>query len=261
MDNQPDTGMGQAMPPAHPFDIDGVRSRLEAGDGGYEVVHCLCRGSRSASTCWSRREPDRQQPHADDEAHVVLDGTGVLEIEEKQAELRQGSRRVRPGRGRAPLRSAYEHLAARRSSSAAEAARRPPCQPWGEALTRKEGASDPPARRRRGDRLARGATYTAISRRRRQRSRQRSGSCLSSEPKQGRRSGRQATGAATVADQLAACRHSLPNANQDAVRGVAQRPADREDPPNPIPASRSEADHDPETGRAGSPCTRRSGRS
>ena len=35
-------------------------------------------------------EPDRQQPHEDDEVYVVLDGTGVLMIEGKPVPVRPG---------------------------------------------------------------------------------------------------------------------------------------------------------------------------
>jgi mannose-6-phosphate isomerase-like protein (cupin superfamily) len=35
-------------------------------------------------------EPDRQQPHEDDEVYVVLEGRGALELEGKQVELREG---------------------------------------------------------------------------------------------------------------------------------------------------------------------------
>ena len=35
-------------------------------------------------------EPDRQQPHDDDEVYLVLEGTGVLEVEGKLVELREG---------------------------------------------------------------------------------------------------------------------------------------------------------------------------
>ena len=35
-------------------------------------------------------EPDRQQPHEDDEVYVVLEGRGVLEIEGDAVELHEG---------------------------------------------------------------------------------------------------------------------------------------------------------------------------
>ena len=35
-------------------------------------------------------DPDRQQPHEDDEVYVVLEGSGVLEIEGETVELKEG---------------------------------------------------------------------------------------------------------------------------------------------------------------------------
>ena len=35
-------------------------------------------------------EPDRQQPHEDDEIYVVLEGRGVLEVEDERLDLREG---------------------------------------------------------------------------------------------------------------------------------------------------------------------------
>jgi mannose-6-phosphate isomerase-like protein (cupin superfamily) len=35
-------------------------------------------------------EPDRQQPHDDDEVYVVLDGRGVLEVEGKPVGMNRG---------------------------------------------------------------------------------------------------------------------------------------------------------------------------
>jgi mannose-6-phosphate isomerase-like protein (cupin superfamily) len=55
-------------------------------------------------------EPDRQQPHEDDEVYVVLEGTGTLEVEGEELELREGEAAfVRAG---AEHRfTSYEHLA------------------------------------------------------------------------------------------------------------------------------------------------------
>jgi mannose-6-phosphate isomerase-like protein (cupin superfamily) len=64
----------------HAFAIEEVRRRLEAGDGGYEVVH-TSPGLELGVYVLVAPEPDRQQPHDDDEVYVVLDGRGVLEIE------------------------------------------------------------------------------------------------------------------------------------------------------------------------------------
>ena len=35
-------------------------------------------------------EPDRQQPHEDDEVYVVLEGGGTLEVEGERVDLREG---------------------------------------------------------------------------------------------------------------------------------------------------------------------------
>ena len=77
------------LPAAHPFDIEGAKQRLAAGKGGYEIVH------RSESVelgvyVLVAPEPDRQQPHEDDEVYVVLEGRGVLEVEDERVELREG---------------------------------------------------------------------------------------------------------------------------------------------------------------------------
>jgi len=77
------------LPPAHPFDIEGAKKRLVVGSGGYEVVH------RSESVelgvyVLVAPEPDRQQPHEDDEIYVVLEGRGVLEVEDERLDLREG---------------------------------------------------------------------------------------------------------------------------------------------------------------------------
>lgn len=56
-------------------------------------------------------EPDRQQPHEDDEIYVVLDGRGTLEIEDKQLELREGQAVFVPA-GAEHRFVAYEQLCA-----------------------------------------------------------------------------------------------------------------------------------------------------
>src|SRR5687767_12775451 len=66
--------------PAEGFDVEPVRRRLEAGNGGYEVVHASP-GLEVGVYVLVAPEPDKQQPHADDEVYVVLDGRGVLNVE------------------------------------------------------------------------------------------------------------------------------------------------------------------------------------
>lgn len=73
----------------HPFDIGAVRARLAAGAGGYEVVHASP-GLEIGVYVLVAPEPDRQQPHEDDEVYVVLEGSGTLEIEGAPVELHEG---------------------------------------------------------------------------------------------------------------------------------------------------------------------------
>jgi mannose-6-phosphate isomerase-like protein (cupin superfamily) len=74
---------------AHPFDIQGTRERLAAANGGYEVVHASP-GLEIGVYVLVAPEPDRQQPHEDDEVYVVLEGRGTLEVEHTSVELREG---------------------------------------------------------------------------------------------------------------------------------------------------------------------------
>ena len=74
---------------AHPFDIAAVKERLAAGSGGYEIVH-WSPGLEIGVYVLVAPEPDRQQPHDDDEVYVVLEGTGVLEVEGDEVALREG---------------------------------------------------------------------------------------------------------------------------------------------------------------------------
>src|ERR687892_1717558 len=64
---------------ARAFDVEGVRRRLEVGNGGYEVVHSSP-GLEVGVYVLVAPEPDRQQPHEDDEVYVVLEGRGVLNV-------------------------------------------------------------------------------------------------------------------------------------------------------------------------------------
>jgi mannose-6-phosphate isomerase-like protein (cupin superfamily) len=66
-----------------------VQRRLEAANGGYEVVHSSP-GLEIGVYVLVAPEPDRQQPHADDEVYIVLEGRGVLEVEGKPVGLERG---------------------------------------------------------------------------------------------------------------------------------------------------------------------------
>ena len=80
---------GRALAAVHAFDIDAARRRL-AERGGYEVIH-ESSGLEIGVYVLVAPEPDHQQPHADDEVYVVLEGAGTLDVEGQQFELREGN--------------------------------------------------------------------------------------------------------------------------------------------------------------------------
>jgi mannose-6-phosphate isomerase-like protein (cupin superfamily) len=90
------------------LDVEGVRRRLEAGNGGYEVVHASS-GLEVAVYVLVAPEPDRQQPHDDDELYVVLEGSGVLEVEGTSIAVEPGHAVFVPA-GAEHRFSAYEGL-------------------------------------------------------------------------------------------------------------------------------------------------------
>ena len=63
--------------------------RLREAGGGYEIVH-ESPGLELGVYVLVAPEPDRQQPHEDDEVYVVLEGTGTLEVEGERTDLREG---------------------------------------------------------------------------------------------------------------------------------------------------------------------------
>jgi len=63
----------------HAFGIREPLERLRAAGGGYEIVH-ESTGVELGVYVLVAPEPDRQQPHSDDEVYVVLEGHGVLEV-------------------------------------------------------------------------------------------------------------------------------------------------------------------------------------
>jgi mannose-6-phosphate isomerase-like protein (cupin superfamily) len=71
------------------LNIEAARRRLEVAGGGYEIVH-ESRGLEIGVYVLVAPEPDRQQPHADDEVYVVLQGRGVLEVEGETIEVSEG---------------------------------------------------------------------------------------------------------------------------------------------------------------------------
>jgi len=74
---------------SQPIDVAGCRGQLAAKGGGYEVVH-RSPGLELGVYVLVAPEPDRQQPHEDDEVYVVLEGSGTLEVEGTPVELREG---------------------------------------------------------------------------------------------------------------------------------------------------------------------------
>jgi mannose-6-phosphate isomerase-like protein (cupin superfamily) len=78
----------QPLTLSHPIDIEAAKARL-LETGGYEIVH-QSPGLELGVYALVAPEPDRQQPHADDEVYVVLEGAGTLEIDGDQVELQVG---------------------------------------------------------------------------------------------------------------------------------------------------------------------------
>jgi len=75
--------------PGSSFAVDTVKERLIQAGGGYEVVH-RSPGLELGVYVLVAPEPDRQQPHDDDEVYVVLEGSGTLDVEGERIELREG---------------------------------------------------------------------------------------------------------------------------------------------------------------------------
>ena len=73
----------------HGFAIEDARRRLVEENGGYEVVH-ESPGLEVGVYVLVAPEPDRQQPHEDDEIYVPLEGSGVLEVEGEAIPVRSG---------------------------------------------------------------------------------------------------------------------------------------------------------------------------
>ena len=71
------------------LEVEATRRRLEESGGGYEVVH-QSPGLEIGVYVLVAPEPDRQQPHLDDEVYVVLEGRGTLTIEGEPVEVSEG---------------------------------------------------------------------------------------------------------------------------------------------------------------------------
>ena len=92
----------------HAFGVAEVKDRLVAAGGGYEVVHDSP-GIELGVYVLVAPEPDRQQPHEDDEVYIVLEGSGRLEVEGESVPVKEGSA-VFVEAGADHRFSAYEHL-------------------------------------------------------------------------------------------------------------------------------------------------------
>jgi mannose-6-phosphate isomerase-like protein (cupin superfamily) len=106
-ETQGNRATGPMLQVARAFDVEAVKERLRTS-GGYEVVHAS-EGLEIGVYVLVAPEPDRQQPHDDDEVYIVLEGTGILEIEGEKVELREGHALFVPA-GADHRFSAYEHL-------------------------------------------------------------------------------------------------------------------------------------------------------
>ncbi len=71
------------------FDTRDPIERLRAAGGGYEIIH-ESPGLELGVYVLVAPEPDRQQPHENDEVYVVLEGTGTLEVAGERVELHEG---------------------------------------------------------------------------------------------------------------------------------------------------------------------------
>jgi mannose-6-phosphate isomerase-like protein (cupin superfamily) len=90
------------------FRIREAQERLAAGTGGYEIVHESA-GLEIGVYVLVAPEPDRQQPHEDDEVYVVLEGSGALDVEGEQTRLQEGEAIFVPA-GADHRWVGYEHL-------------------------------------------------------------------------------------------------------------------------------------------------------
>ena len=73
----------------HAFGVKAVAERLRAEGGGYEIVHDSP-GVELGVYVLVAPEPDRQQPHSDDEIYVVLEGSSVLEVSGESVPVQEG---------------------------------------------------------------------------------------------------------------------------------------------------------------------------
>jgi mannose-6-phosphate isomerase-like protein (cupin superfamily) len=92
----------------HLFGVDRAKQRLAAAGGGYEIVH-ESPGLEIGVYVLVAPEPDRQQPHDDDEVYVVLEGTGLLTVEGRATPVGPGQAMFVPAHAEHQF-TAYEGL-------------------------------------------------------------------------------------------------------------------------------------------------------
>ena len=73
----------------HPIDVYAAMRRLRAAGGGYEIVH-ESPGLEVGVYVLVAPDPDRQQPHEDDELYIVLEGSGWLQVEGAETAVDKG---------------------------------------------------------------------------------------------------------------------------------------------------------------------------
>jgi mannose-6-phosphate isomerase-like protein (cupin superfamily) len=98
----------QTLDPARAFDITGPKARLCVTEGGHEILHESTRFQICVYALVAP-EPDQRRINADDELYIVLEGSGMLEVEGEQLELREGHVAFVPA-GADHHFSAYENL-------------------------------------------------------------------------------------------------------------------------------------------------------
>jgi mannose-6-phosphate isomerase-like protein (cupin superfamily) len=92
-----------------PFDVDRTLRELAKRGGGYEAVH-FSPGLEIGVCVLVAPEPGRQQPHDFDEVYIVLEGSGVLEVEGVATPLEKGGA-LFVAAGDEHQFTAFEHLA------------------------------------------------------------------------------------------------------------------------------------------------------
>ncbi len=77
------------MRPVQHFEVAATATRLSERGGGYESVH-TSPGLEVGVYVLVAPEDDKQAPHVFDEAYVVLDGEGEIEIDGERRLIRRG---------------------------------------------------------------------------------------------------------------------------------------------------------------------------